>query len=281
MWLVLPSSVSITTFQDKIWRYYHDFGRDLIWRHDPSPYEVVVSELMLQQTQVSRVSERFPRWMLKFPSIEALASATVADVLEEWQGLGYNRRALFLHRIAQAVVTQYGGLLPTEQSELVKLPGIGINTAGSIAAFAFNLPVVFIETNIRRVFIHEFFIDVEVVSDTDLMPLIGESLDHENPREWYYALMDYGSYLSKIVPNPNRRSKNHAVQSTFMGSRRQIRGEVLRQLMTGSKSTFEIMDLRLAEVLDSLVKEGFIESNNKVYSLRSDSIEECLTPIKH
>jgi A/G-specific adenine glycosylase len=259
--------VEIKDFQDKIWEYYREYGRDLIWRHNPSPYQVVVSEIMLQQTQVSRVVERYPRWMMRFPDFAALAQASVADVLEEWQGLGYNRRALFLHRIAQAVMENYDGQLPNDPAELVKLPGIGINTAGSISAFAYNLPIVFIETNIRRVFIHEFFPDIEEIDDKMLLPLISDALNMENPREWYYALMDYGSYLAKTVPNPNRRSKHHVVQSKFEGSARQIRGEVLRQLMSGPKEKFEIVDERVDGILRNLQTEGFIVLNEQGYSL--------------
>ncbi|MEO7618034.1 MAG: A/G-specific adenine glycosylase [Candidatus Saccharibacteria bacterium] len=257
----------IVVFRDKVWDFYREYGRDLAWRHDPTPYQVVVSELMLQQTQVARVSERYPRWMKRFPSFEVLANATVAEVLEEWQGMGYNRRALFLHRIAQAVVTDYGGILPADPTELVKLPGIGANTAGSVAAFVYDAPVVFIETNIRRVFIHEFFQDSDEVHDKELMPLIEQALDTEHPREWYYALMDYGSHLAKTVVNPNRRSKHHTVQSKFEGSKRQIRGEVLRQLLTGAKREFEIEDERLDEVLKALESEGFITVNDQLYSL--------------
>ena len=279
----------IQDFRDKVWDYYRENGRDLEWRHEPTPYQVVVSELMLQQTQVVRVAERYPRWMKRFPSFEQLAKASIAEVLEEWQGMGYNRRGLFLHRIAQAVMSENGGILPSDPAELVKLPGIGINTAGSIAAFAYNLPVVFIETNIRRVFIHEFFGEqtlssraqprdlrgdfsstvemTEKVSDTQLMPLIAEAIDHEHPREWYYALMDYGSYLAKTVVNPNRRSKHHTTQSKFEGSKRQIRGEVLRQLMAGSRQTFEIDDARLEVVLADMLKEGFIVQNGETYAL--------------
>ena len=258
----------IEEFREKIWHYYRENGRDLVWRHDPTQYQVVVSELMLQQTQVARVKERYPRWMRRFPSFEVLANASVAEVLEEWQGMGYNRRALFLHQIAQVVMRDYGGILPNDPAELVKLPGIGPNTAGSIAAFAYEIPVVFIETNIRRVFIHEFFPEAEEVSDKDLIPLIEQALDAEHPREWHYALMDYGSHLAKTVPNPNRRSRHYTVQPTFDGSSRQIRGEVLRQLMTGPRLSFEIYDERLEGVLIALQSEGFISLNDQVYSLR-------------
>lgn len=256
-------------FQTRIWDFYHNHGRDLPWRHDPSPYDVFVSEIMLQQTQVARVLERFDRWKRRFPGFEALAAASTAEVLEEWQGMGYNRRALWLKEAARRVEEEFGGVLPREAEVLATLPGIGPNTAGSMAAFAYNQPVVFIETNIRRVFIHEFFSDREGVADSELKPLIEAALDREHPREWYYALMDYGSDLAKRVPNPNRRSKHYAVQSKFEGSLRQIRGEVLRQLLAGSKRRKELMieDERLETVLAALVREGFVSFDGEQYHI--------------
>jgi A/G-specific adenine glycosylase len=262
-------SPKLTNLRQIVWDYYHDHGRDLPWRHDPTPYQVLVSEIMLQQTQVARVLERYPRWLQRFPSFEALARASVAEVLDEWQGMGYNRRALWLHKVAQAVVGKYGGNLPSDPAELVTLPGIGTNTAGSIVAFAFNAPVVFIETNIRRVFLHEVFADEVGVDDKQLLPLIGEALDEEHPREWYYALMDYGAYLAKTVPNPNRRSKHHTVQSKFEGSRRQLRGEILRQLLVRPRQLgeFEADDERLEATLQTLVREGFVIMREGQYIL--------------
>jgi len=256
-------------FRDQIWDFYHDHGRDLPWRHSPAPYQVFISEIMLQQTQVSRVLVKYADWMEVFPDFEPLASASVAELLAAWQGLGYNRRALWLQRAAQAVVGEYAGRLPGDPAELVKLPGIGPNTAGSIAAFAYETPTVFIETNIRRVFIHEFFADRDDVADVELRPLIEATLDREHPREWYYALMDYGAYLAKHVPNPNRRSKHYNVQSKFEGSLRQIRGEVLRQLLERprSEAEFDIADKRLGDVLAALTKEGFIACSGDVYVL--------------
>lgn len=281
-------------FQAKIWDYYHRSGRhNLPWRLVLTPYGVLISEVMLQQTQVSRVLLKYPQWLEKFPDFTALAVATGPEVLAVWQGLGYNRRGLWLREAARRVVDEYGGVLPRDPAELVKLPGIGANTAGSIAAFAYNEPVVFIETNIRRVFINEFFAErvainagdatggdpdphgtsvstdgvptaagpAAPISDAQLRPLIADTLDREHPREWYWALMDYGAYLAKQVPNPNRRSKHYARQSKFEGSARQIRGEVLRQLLAGQKTLeeFDISDDRLAAVLTSLAKDGLIE----------------------
>jgi len=261
-------------FQDLIWDYYHDNARAMPWREDHNPYWVVVSEVMLQQTQVSRVMEKFPEFVGRFNSFEILAQASPAEVITAWQGLGYNRRALNLHKLAKMVVEEYGGELPSDPSELVKLPGIGPGTAGSIAAFAFDAPVVFIETNIRRVFIHHFFEDREGVDDKELMPLIEDALDKEHPREWYYALMDYGTHLAKTVPNPNRRSKHHTRQSKFEGSDRQIRGAILRALVN-EKLTFEQLfehvecsdKERFVQVLQSVLKDGLVEQNKNFYQL--------------
>lgn len=266
----LPQNNSLENFRSLVWDYYHDHRREMPWRENPNLYWVVVSEVMLQQTQVSRVLEKFSEFVEQFPSFEALAQATPAQVITAWQGLGYNRRALNLHKLAQAI----DGDLPRDPAELIKLPGIGPGTAGSIAAFAYDAPVVFIETNIRRVFIHHYFADREGVDDKELLPLVEEALDREHSREWYYALMDYGSYLAKTVPNPNRRSKHHVVQSKFEGSDRQIRGAVLRALVPNSmtkKQLFEHLESseteRVEEVVQQLVREGLVEVQRGRYRL--------------
>lgn len=235
------------------------------WRETGDPYEITVSEFMLQQTQVARVMEKYPGFLGRFSNWKELASASRAEVLGAWQGLGYNRRAKFLHETANKLVDTYGGSLPDDPAELVKLPGIGPNTAGSIAAFAFNKPVVFIETNIRRVFLHFFFETEQAVADTKLLPLIEAGLDRENPREWYYALMDYGVELARLFPNPNRRSAHYSRQSRFEGSDRQLRGYVLRELTRGR--ALEVKELpaetgfnaeRVGKVLSKLESEELI-----------------------
>ncbi|HWQ67678.1 MAG TPA: A/G-specific adenine glycosylase [Methanospirillum sp.] len=251
-------------------RMIHDFStaarRPMPWREEITPYRVVVSEVMLQQTQVPRVLEKFPAFIARFPSFESLAEAELVDVLAAWQGLGYNRRARYLHQIAMIVTTSCEGQLPKDPVDLERLPGIGKATAGSIAAFAYNLPVVFIETNIRRVFIHHFFAVGKPVSDGEILPLVEITLDRENPREWYYALMDYGTWLAARVENPNRRSSHYSRQSRFEGSDRQIRGRILKVLIRDGAATVEkIMDDsardepgRVRRILYDLINEGFI-----------------------
>lgn len=220
----------IASFQTFIWDFYAREGRTFPWRNINDPYKVVVSEIMLQQTQTYRVEPKYEHFVLAFPSFELLAQATLRDVLMLWQGLGYNRRGMYLHQIAHKVMTDYGGTFPADPVVLETFPGIGKNTAGSICAFAFNKPVVFIETNIRSVFIHSFFKDQTDVTDKQLYSLIEQTVDRTIPREWYYALMDYGVLLKKKLSNPSRRSAHHTTQSRFEGSDRQIRGMVLRYL---------------------------------------------------
>lgn len=223
--------------------------RDLPWRRTRDPYIVWLSEVMLQQTQVARVETRMPAWLERFPNIEALAEAPTADVLAAWQGMGYNRRALALQRAAREIVEQHGGVFPREARALEALPGIGPATAQGIRSFAFDLPGVYLETNVRTVFLHHFFPDVPGVPDRELVPLVraacpaarggrgrrrvhGGVCDAEDtPRSWYYALLDYGAHLKKEVPNPSRRSATYARQSRFEGSRRQKRAEVVRILL--------------------------------------------------
>ena len=188
----------IADFQAKIWNFYHQNNRPFDWREEITPYKIVVSEVMLQQTQTSRVIDKFTNWMKVFPSWKDLAQASEISVLQAWQGLGYNRRGLALHKIANIVINEHNGVLPNCPATLETFPQIGPNTAASICAFAFNNPVTFIETNIRTVYTHEFFPDQSDIHDRDLLHLIEKTVDQNNAREWYYALMDYGESSQKI-----------------------------------------------------------------------------------
>jgi A/G-specific adenine glycosylase len=270
-----PVPQKLASFRNFIWTFYEKEGREFEWRNVDNPYYVLVSEIMLQQTQTYRVEPKYRAFIDAFPDLESLASASLRDVLGMWQGLGYNRRGKFLHQAAQRVMQEFRGNLPDDPAILVTLPGIGKNTAGSISAFAFNKPTIFIETNIRTVFIHSFFKDQAEVHDNLILPLVEQTVDHDNPREWYYALMDYGVHLKKMVPNPSRRSKHHVVQSKFEGSDRQIRGAIIRALVQRpalSESELSVIcnhDARVPNIIQELEQEQLIERDNDLFSIRN------------
>ncbi len=270
-------------FVNHVWNYYDAQGRhDMPWRQPATngtfdPYAIMVSEIMLQQTQVARVTPKFLSFMQQFPDPAHLAAAPLSDVLVAWSGLGYNRRAKFLWQASRTAMQDFGGALPTTVDDLVKLPGIGKNTAGAIAAYAYNQPVTFIETNVRTVFIHHFFKDSAEIADKQLAPLLEEAMNvvttdpARSPRTWHWALMDYGSYLKQQEGNASRRSKHYAKQSKFEGSRRQIRGVVLKMLaetpQTGDDLRQTIADERLMSVLEDLAREEIISYANDHYYL--------------
>lgn len=276
--------MNTSSFQSLIWNFYKEHKRQLPWRPPTlqiqkdgtlNPYHILVSEVMLQQTQVSRVLQKFPLFIQAFPSFAHLAAAPLESVLRAWQGMGYNRRGKYLHETAQIITQKYLGVISQDPMELVQLPGIGPATAGSIIVFIYNKPLVFIETNIRRVFIHHFFKDSFHIHDKEIMSLVEKTLDHNNPREWYYALMDYGSYLAKHIPNPNRKSKHYTKQSKFAGSNRQIRGAVLQFLLEKNHQkrasiyqSLEFENVRIDAVLQDMKREGFVKVEKEVYSIK-------------
>lgn len=269
-----PDPAGIRRFRQMVLRNYEKAGRKMAWRETTDPYRILVSEIMLQQTQVERVSVKFPVFIAAFPDFDSLALAPLATVLGVWQGLGYNRRAIALRRCAERVVEEFGGTLPADPEILATFPGIGQATASSICAFAFGMPVVFIETNIRRVFIHYFFPDRGDVNDKEILPLVELALFREDPRVWYWALMDVGTELKKTVTNPNHRSTHYAPQARFEGSDRQIRGEILKQLIGKSPlSEKELIEAvgadpeRAGKLIMVLHREGFLAEKNGMYSL--------------
>lgn len=264
------SKQEIIDFRKKIYDFYHINRRDFAWRRNITSYKIVVSEVMLQQTQTSRVVYKFDQWMSKFPDFETLSQASVQEVLFYWQGLGYNRRGLALHDFAKRIVAEFSGIVPEDPEVLKTFKNIGPNTAGSICAFAFNKPVTFIETNIRTVFMYEFFKNQKNIEDKQLLPLIKATIDEENAREWYYALMDYGVYLKKELKVSNAASKHYTKQSKFVGSRRQVRGLIIKILSrVGEISLHELHDLVFLEfpnnmhclenIIQDLCKDGFLE----------------------
>ncbi|MGP1459059.1 MAG: A/G-specific adenine glycosylase [Treponema sp.] len=266
----------IAEFQNEIWSFYRGNGRRFPWRETNDPYAVLVSEFMLQQTQTERVAGKYAEWLDAFPSVQELAAAPFAKVLEQWVGLGYNRRARFLHEAAKTIVREHSGLVPSDPLVLETLSGIGAYTAAAVAAFAYNKPTVFIETNIRAVFIHCFFADRTGVSDKEIFPLVEAALDKRNPRLWYYALMDYGAALKKRISNPNRQSRHYAKQSKFEGSVRQARGALLRALTAKNAQTYgelassDGFDSNLFDkALTALIREGFVAERDGKYVIGS------------
>lgn len=256
-----------TQFQELIWNYYHQHGRDLPWRRTTDPYKILVSEIMLQQTQGPRVVPKYEQFLNQFPNAKALANTSLASVITAWSGLGYNRRAKYLHEAAKQLKDKKTWTL----DDLTACKGIGVNTAAAVLTYAYNQVIPFIETNVRTVYIHHFFEDHDEVSDKQLLPFVTETLDQEHPREWFWALMDYGSYLKTQTVNPSRRSKHYTKQSKFEGSRRQLRGQILRELATQKQTRQQLIngikDDRLTGVLDDLVKEGLITKNQDIYGL--------------
>lgn len=263
-------------FQKTIYAYYKTSGRKLPWRKTKDPYKILVSEIMLQQTQVHRVLPKYAEFIKRFPTFRSLAKAPLPAVLRAWQGLGYNRRALALKKITEVVEKEYNGKLPKSPGLLQKLPGIGPATAASISAFTWNAPSVFIETNIRTVFIHFFFKNKKVVRDENIEELVEKTLDQKNPREWYWALMDYGAMLKANGAKYNSRSAHYAKQSKFSGSNRQVRGAILRALLkekraspAALKKEMAIPNKRLSPLLNTLTREGFIKKQKGSYYLQA------------
>lgn len=269
----------VRTAQEKecikeVWKYYKKHKRDTLpWRKTQDAYRILVSEIMLQQTQVDRVIPKYKSFLKRFPTLKALANASLGDVLREWQGLGYNRRAKMLHLCAKEVMEKYKGKFPLTHAELVALPGIGNYTAGAIMAFAYDAGIPIVETNIRTVIIHHCFHDDTDITDKEVLTVAERILDFKRPREWYYALMDYGSYLKKTFGNSNQRSKHYTKQSPFKNSDRQIRGAILRTLAEKTLTREELhtqmpYDIsRIDAQLERLSEEEMIIKKRQKYTL--------------
>jgi A/G-specific adenine glycosylase len=257
-------------FRKIIYGYYQRHARKFPWRATRNPYHILVSEIMLQQTQTERVIKKYRQFIKAFPDFATLSRTPLHKILIIWQGLGYNRRALALKRIAQRVVKEFAGNLPAGEEILTDFPGIGKATASAIAAFAFNQPSVFVETNIRTVFIHFFFRGRDRIKDSEILPLVRKTLDASSPREWYYALMDYGVMLEKTGEGHSRTSAHYKKQTPFRNSNRQIRGMILRTLLAkpGMSENEILSKLKINRdktrlILLNLCEEGFVKKEGK------------------
>lgn len=259
-------------FQELLWEKGRELYRAMPWRDDTRPYYVLVSELMLQQTQVDRVIPKFTAFIARFPDEKALAVAPLADVLTLWSGLGYNRRAKFLHESAKRIVADFNGTFPQNKSDILSLPGVGPGTAGAIMTYAFNHPIVFIETNVRTVYFHHFFDYGDKISDAQLLPIIERTLDIDHPREFYWAVMDYGTWLKKKGAGRITQSKHYKKQAPLKGSVREVRGLIVKRLATGDIPTIDLQneykdDARFEVALVGLLADGLVTETNRILHL--------------
>ncbi|MEM0466416.1 MAG: A/G-specific adenine glycosylase [Candidatus Thermoplasmatota archaeon] len=272
------TDADIARFHQTILDFYHNHGRSFPWRNTDNPYHILVSEVMLQQTQTDRVVPKYEQFIRTYPDVERLAAASFREILSVWQGLGYNRRALALKKTAEILLTQHHGKVPDTLDELLALPGLGPYSARAILTFAYHQPMVFLETNIRNVYIYFFFQDQTTVHDKELEPLIEKTLYTPDPRTWYYALMDYGAMLKKKNPYLNKKSRHYTRQSRFHGSNRQIRGQILSTLL-GTHAVplvdfcekLHLSEQTLQPILTQLIHEGLITQKDKYYQLVESS----------
>lgn len=247
--------------QNKILSWYSIHKRDLPWRKTTNPYYILLSEIMLQQTQVDRVIEKYNLFTNKYPNIQDLANANTAQLIKDWSGLGYNRRVIFLQKCAQAVLKEYQGKMPTTCEELLGLPGIGPYTAAAICSFAYNHEVPCIDTNIRRVLIHELKLK-ETIDQKELREIAKNAIPKNKSREWHNALMDYGS---SVLTVKKTGIKPIGKQPKFKDSRRYYRGQVLKMLKENKsvtipllKKVFAKIENEIKDILKDLQRDGLI-----------------------
>ncbi|MCE1189853.1 MAG: Fe-S cluster assembly protein HesB, partial [Ignavibacteria bacterium] len=258
----------ISLFQSKILRWYTSNKREMPWRDNPSPYQVMISEFMLQQTQYRRVIPYYYQFLCTYPDIYSLANANAADLLRLWSGLGYNSRALRLQQSARIILEKYNGVIPAEYKFLIDLPGVGDYIASAILAFAFNIPEAVIDINIKRVFIHEFQLPTGI-SYKRLKEFAARFVPGGRSSEWHNALMDYGASLPAAT---RKSSAPAAVQKPFEGSVRQLRGKIVKLLitvpqLTGADMHQYFQDPRLDDILEKMVNEQLVQYRENKYSL--------------
>ena len=265
--------MDIPQFQRLILEWGRHHRRDMPWRDTRDPYRILVSEVMLQQTQVYRVIPKYGEFLCEFPTLGALADASQANLLRVWQGLGYWNRALRLREAARLIVNEFDGEFPRATTVLMKLPGIGPYTAGALACFAFGSPEPFLDTNIRRVYLYFFFPGEDDVPDSRIMEVARRAVWTEDPREWGYALFDYGA-IELRDRTINRRSRHYSRQPAFEGSFRSFRTQALRHVLVQESTSMSRAELkgflsqRLAtgdhsytpeDVLDALIDDGLLK----------------------
>jgi len=264
------SAESIKRFQKKIFLFYKKNKRDLPWRKTTDPYKILLSEIMLQQTQVKRVVVYYEKWIARWFTIHAFASAALPEVLQMWMGLGYNTRAINLHNTAKKIVDIFDGDVLRAMQQYKELPGIGKYTSQAVQIFSTNADLITVDTNIRRIFISEFDLP-ENISERDLWILAEQCLPVGKSRDWHNALMDYGALrltAHKTGIRPTTR------QTQFEGSNRQIRAQILRHVlekpMTGKEltQTLKIDQERLEPILEKMINQHILLKKNNTYLLK-------------
>ncbi|WP_076789483.1 Fe-S cluster assembly protein HesB [Chlorobium sp. KB01] len=260
--MIVLHQQQIEGFREKIFDFYRTNRRSFPWRETTDRYAVMVSEIMLQQTQADRVADKFRVWMERFPDTETLALSSLRDVLALWSGLGYNSRGQRLQISARLIMERFDGIVPATPDQLKSLPGIGEYTSRSIPVFADNLDVAAVDTNIRRIIIHEFTLP-EDTPKAAIQVAAEQLLPHGRSREWHNALMDYGS-----LALTSRRSGIRPVsrQSKFQGSKRWYRGRLIRELVQRDGIYLEEIEEKyrscpwdMGEIIADLVREGLVE----------------------
>ncbi|OGG11577.1 hypothetical protein A2Z00_05085 [Candidatus Gottesmanbacteria bacterium RBG_13_45_10] len=266
---------NIQRFQSTIFRWWETNKRDLPWRHTHDPYNILVSEVMLQQTQVPRVIAKYREFIERYPTVNSLALASPGSVLRAWKGMGYNRRALYLQKAARAIVERYKGIFPRNEQELRELPGLGTYTARAILVFAFKQNVSMVDTNIRQIITHYFFNDspqkekvIQITAD-QLLPK-GKSW------EWHQALMDYGALKFHEV-KMKRPEQSRGTTIPFKNSNRLFRGRIVdrlreedikeRKLIDEFASLYKKDDQFIRHIIEGLMKDGLISRRKGFLSL--------------
>lgn len=255
-------------------RHYFEEGRDFLpWRATRDPYKILISEVMLQQTQVDRVIPYYKKFVRTYPTAAVLARVSFKNVLSHWQGLGYNRRAKYLQSAAKILVKKG---FPKKVEEIEELPGVGPYTARAIAAFAYNQPTVFVETNIRTVFFYHLGTRGKF-SDEQLLPLVKYALENSglDPREFYAAMMDYGTYLKAKGIKLNHKSAHYVKQKPFKGSARELRGAIVRELLI-HRATLSTLSHHIPRSKEELVgelarlaAEGLITLHGRYFEIKT------------
>ena len=255
------TKVKKETFHKKIFSWWAKNKKQYPWRETSDPYTIMVSEFMLQQTQASRVIPKFNLFLKKFPDLESLANNTDREVLALWSGLGYNRRAIWLKEAPQYIIEL--GYFPQENRILKKIRGIGEYTSRSIPIFAFNVDIATVDTNIRRILIHEGFA-TEETNEKELFKIAEQLLPLHRSRDYHSALMDYGATL---ITAKKTGIKPKTMKGKFKGSTRESRGKIIKLLLQNEKLSKAELSKKLGKkdienILNSLAKDQLIDKDS-------------------